>query len=471
MRYIQKALLLGGMLLTLGLGAVSCTKTKEFDLYNYQAATLQLRNFSIAAASDSTLKAHAFAIRNTADMGQVANVVPFFFGTELKDVKFTITPVNTSAKVTVSLDGQTFTDWTAETTYTFTADQDHLYVRIGLAGTEATYTYRVKFNVYKYDPHTITWQIGGAAPADILSRDSYGRVVPYGDGLLLVDGRDHVTGAPRYYRVRQSLATVSPTQYDVAEEVMLTGIPAGEYIRHVESSGTDLYALTSEDHVYQLSGTTWTALPIEVEVDGLLGVLPARTSDADPTLALLVRDAGGDRRFASYIAGKLTVSTAEVPGSFPMAEFIDDYYVSFATTERYVGSALRLIGERRSDVVSETGRSTWYTTNGLDWLNLYQEANREFNAVSISVVAVGDVLYRIETLSVGGCVIYMSRDHGTTWSRGSEVSLGGLDLSRMTSRSIATWSAEGTIYMLAGVNDAGDAPATLWAGIPRNNDY
>lgn len=459
-------------LLTVGLGTVSCTKSKQFDLYDYQVSTLQISSFTLGSASNAALKTYKFSIRNSEGEGSISNGTPLPYGTELRDVTLNITPVNSAAKITVSLDGSTYSDWKSTTTYTISDTQQHLYVRVSLEGSSAAYTYKVTLHEYTNDPRTISWQTNGSAPSDAAGIGSPTSIVNYGDGYLLIDGKSQTTQRPRYYAIVPSAAAVFPPDLSLGAELTLTGLDAAETIVHTHAYAGTIYAVTSAHRLYRLSGTAWTAVATDRPVLGLLGVLPPRTSGDAPTLALMVQDTGGAPRFARLEQTTLTVSSAQVPSTFPLYQDLSARYTSESTTLTYIGAAIRLIGAECPSGASETYRTTWYTTNGLDWLNLStQTVTGGRTLLGFSVIYGLDALYRLETYADGVMEVYMSRDGGKSWETSSAVSLDGLDQSKVTNRNFVAWPHAGTIYMIAGVNSAGDVPASLWAGIPRNNDY
>lgn len=469
MNYISKVILASG-LLALSLATTSCNKSKDLQLQKVESVTLQLKGFTIKSSTDASLAGYFFSISNLSPQGVVANHQPLPYNTEIKDVTLEIATSNSAATVEVAIGTGSYEKWTSTTKYTI-PDKTDVFVKLSLPNTEYSYTYKVQVNEYQYDPATIAWTQGGSFASSILSGATLPTVVPYGEQYLLVDGKPTTTS---FYTLSKTNTTAVPPTFALSA-LSLSGIPSGDYIVHTAQQDGYIYASTKAGGLYQLSGTTWQSIaPAGTTVALLLGALPARSTGAEPTLALLIDETpsattGKSYSFASYNSGTLTKSKAIVPSDFPVQ---GDHIATFGNTKRYVGSSLILVATTYTDDAQTTERSTWYTTNGLSWINQASQSMTGDTLAWASVVYVGGVYYRLETNSKG-LDVYMSSD-ALTWTKSSEVALGGLTATGFAQRSIVAWTdtASNTICLLSGVGKVGGSgSAILWQGIPKRDDY
>lgn len=460
MRYItqiRRLALASGLACSL-LAMSSCDSDRnEPRVHNVQLAILQLKSFSITAEKDTQLSKVFFSIEHTGQTGKIANSKPLPYGKHLEKVKLAIVPANQAVKIYVAIGDGKFEEWKSSQEYNLPDNLHDIKIKVSLEvekKPKLEYIYDVTLNRYKYNPETIIWQTASAqGERPRLSRGGYAYAMTRPNDVWLVESRD---GQTRYYS--------HSGQAFEAEEY--TGLPSGVGIKHIEAFQTMIYALGTDARLYRLSGRNWHPLTGVTSVEQLLGVLPPRLAAESPNLTLLVKDAQGKPRFAVYTAGRTKVSTLDVPEDFPRG-----WHRSFAQTQKYIGSSLTLVASVPQKAVGRTHRSTWYTTNGLDWSRLYSHSDAG-TAESCSIFELKGMYYLFEVIEGSGLRLATSEDHGRSWHTNSAIAL-PTEAHSFTGRNILLWGTPDTrgIGLLVGANTEGSSDASLWLGQPKKDDY
>lgn len=445
--------ILGGLLLT-SLATPSCDRRKDPEVQHVELINVQLKSFAITSDEDKTLAEVPFTIEHTAEMGKVANAVPFAYGKQLKKVKFVITPEVTDTRVQIALGNTSFIDWKTNDVFDLPDELTQIRLRLFVKDDtrEFAYDYMVKLNRYKYDPQTIEWQSVPMPQTPAFTPEQYAYALEAEQGAsLIISGAD-----TRMYSYGAA---------GVAERAMPVLGGGAAQIKHIEHYGDAVYALGRNGTLYMLKADAWQPIAVDgASIVALLGVLPPRITSDSPDVALLLRTASGKEQFALYTGGKLKVSALDVPQGFPKAG-----YRTFASSRRYVGGSLRLVASQT--LAGKVQRSVWYTTNGLDW-SLIHEGSVDGALASNSILAKDDLLYEFRTYADRGLEISTSADEGKTWVVNGSIAL-PREAGTYAGRPVLVWShAEAhTIGMLVGVDSKGGGKTQVQIGKLRKDDF
>lgn len=443
-----------------GLSMTSCNKTAEYDLQTINDISLQVSSFGINSSSNAAITNYFFSITNTSGTGLITNQIPLPYGTELTDVTLSLSLLagnySTATSVKVAVGNGEAVEWDATKKFTIPIDTELTITVASKTDATQSYTYKVKINQYKYDPETISWTNISTATTAI-----------FGDNLPAFVFKAPDTGLS--YIAKQGTQSVYLlSESAVPTQASFTGLASGENIKRVVSDDSSVYALGSLGNLYQLQGTVWTALSGGTGVYDLLGILPVYGTETNPTLALLLTpdrsttldtnlDAGKRALYGVYKGGTISVSTNYAPSTFPGLKS-SDHFLAFAQTASYVGASLDLVSATTSDELGKSYRSTWFTTNGTKWATDNVQTLESSIPTAVSFVASGGVYYRLESGSEGLSVYYSSDKK--TWTKSSDVALGGLDQTSMQNARFVAWSRGEYIYILQGTG----ASSTLWQG-------
>lgn len=437
----------------------SCKKEATYDLYEYEATTLQLKSFGISSEGNTALKDYPFAINNLEGEGLVSNAHPLPYATELKNIKFSISPVSATSVVTLDTGSGTFDKWVDTLKYTLPADVREIRVRVGLKDSDKAYIYRVRINQYTEDPNKITWVSEGSTNAVLTDPTAQGFTAPLhaNDRRLLIQTTGN--GSSAYSIAHSDLTDL--------RRLPLSGLESGERIVMVRHTGSLIYALTDRNVLYKVvvaqddSSVSCTHIETTTPILGLIGILPTvRTNEAE-RIAVVVNNSQGLRVFATLAGGKLTLSPKSAD-AFPYASTSSTTYSEVA---RYKGAELTYVHYEGYYTLEDIGgRHT--TTNGLDWITTTYRTPSGGSAHG-SITEVWGRHYGVYTNK-----IVISRDRGATWTSGQiSAPYEGITPTTFEGRSIVAWTAtDNTICVLSGVGSSGQATTQLWRGTPVHNE-
>lgn len=460
MSITRKLTLLVGLAVA-GLAMTSCNKTAEYDLQAINDVSLQLSSFEINSADNTSLSSYFFSINNSSGVGEISNQIPLPYGTELKDVTLSISPLTGSYQanvntVQVAVGNESAEEWNATKKYTIPADTELSIIITNKVDVTQSYTYKVKINQYKYDPETISWTSVNTSSTALFTDNlpAFTFVAPSNQQRYFVK-----QGTQSFYQLSETGAP-SPASF--------SGFVSGENVKRVVSNDDSVYALGTLGNLYKLEGTSWTALANRDAVYELLGILPAYGAETSASLAVLLTpdrsmtintslDADKRAVYAVYTNGAINTKEYYAPASFPGLKSSDSF-VTFAQTANYMGASLELIGASTSAELGKSYRSTWFTTNGTKWASDSTPLLDMSMPSAMSVVKSGSLYYRLET-GAQGLSVYYSADK-KNWTKSGDVALGGLDQAAMQQASFVAWSNGDYIYILQGTNTT----TTLWQG-------
>lgn len=450
-------------LLTLGLVGIAhsgCNKTKSADLQALQMTNLQISAFSLASTSDASLAKYGFSIDHNKAL--IENTLPLPYGTTLDGITLQITPsASNEVNVSIKLGSGEYQAWKSSETYNLGTNTRELSIKVvpnasASAGSGASHVYTVKLHQYSYDPETIRWEQLASLTPPMAGASDY----MYGFPLYGSDGGATTTS---YIGASSSTASVLSSYLEGITSGALStlspsGIVSGRHIVHIEQNRQYIYALDNAGTVYSLSGTSWTPIT-GLSASALLGVFTPRNSSSTPTLALVSTDG----HFATYnVTEGYKVSTTRVPSDFPAGHSMQGVFrKSFPSYATHEGGKLHLVSVTRSS--AEALRSTWYTTNGTDWVQIDDTVEFDRNITSAGFTQLDGLLYHIQT-TAQGLEIYTSADNGATWKLNGDVALPS-DATSFISAPIAVWSrSTGDLYIYRGASTTLAGNTSLWVG-------
>lgn len=218
-----------------------------------------------------------------------------------------------------------------------------------------TRTYEVRVNRHQVDPDSMVWRHVG------------GHEVPGGvsDNLKAVarDGRvlTYVSATECYAIVASTLTVEGP--------LAVSGLPSDVSLTSITDFGGTLYVATASGEVYSSAdGMAWTrSEALSGRVETLLGSYPANTLYGSAgTLAAIVADADGTRRFASTDGSAWQLGEA-VPGTFPSGRIS-------STIEETANGLYRMVAVGRT--AAGSGRTVpWFSFDGREWADMTSDAD------------------------------------------------------------------------------------------------
>lgn len=438
---------------TAGLLLGSCSKEKAYDIQEYANISLQLNSFGISHSENTALSTYFFAISNTEGSGSISNRVPLPYETELRDVTLPLS-TNADATITVAIGNNAPVEWKAESKWTIPAYTDLTIKLTSKSNAAHTYSYVVKLNQYRYNPESITWSQQANNSSSLLQTDGQGFAFATGTGA-----------APILAEVgRADMLQLSAS--DMPQTTPAMALPNGHLVKRVVSSANSTYALDTMGQVYELTGNSWVALA------GATGVLDLLSVLSDDKLALLVTPnratqvdtnlpANRQALFATYSqANGVSVGTNYAPESFPGLR-ASDRFTSFSKTATYEGASSFLIGATPSSVANKSLRSTWFTTDGLQWGERKSQELEVATPSAMSVFSLDNIYYRFES-NASGLSVYHSSD-ALSWTKSGDVALQGLTASEWANANFVAWGEGNNIYILRGAT-AGSTSAVLFKG-------
>lgn len=438
--------------------AVGCKKS-QLSLQEVKAQNLQIQEFKISTEANAEISSYVFSIRNLESSGQISNIRPLPYRTDLLRTKLSI-QVPTDVKVSVAIKPNEWLDWTSSTVFGIPNDIRKFTIRISAPDGSAQYSYVVDLKQYQFDPQTIEWSAFGAFPQNLLGR-TYGKVIEHDGGttLMLNDG----AGATKAYVVASDGTAL--------ERPLSSEARPGEIIEHIEQTDKQVYAHTNMNRLYRLVGNNWQEVATGgVKVVRLLGILKSSVGQSYK-LALLVEEAG-KIKFATYQDNSLTTHRGVVPQDFPAVASREDIHTAYAEVVEIIGPRLVMHAVTRTSDPNKNIRSTWYTTNGEDWMRVYTNEIADASVHSASFVKMNNTLYRFESTSKG-LDVYTSSDQGKSWQKNGDQATLGLSVASLAQRNIFAWreASSNTIRLLVGVDIPGANTAQIWRGVPKSNEY
>lgn len=450
------------MLATAGvlcLASVSGCKKSELSLKEVNAQNLQVQDFKISTESNMEIASYTFSIKHLANAGQISNIRPLPYGADLSRTKLAI-EVASDAKVSVSIKPNEWLDWTSSTVFDIPTGTRKFMIRISAPDGSAQYSYLVDLKEYQFDPQTIEWSTIKTFPHNLLGK-FYGKVIDHEGNSTIILGND-ISGATVAYTINTD---------GIATMKVLAGMEPGETISHIEQTDQQVYAHTNTKKVYQLVGNNWQKIITGgTKIVSLLGVLQEGVGQFYK-LALLIEDAN-KTKFATYQNGTLTIYNGVVPEDFPSVASSEDIHTAYAETVEIIGPRLVMHAVTHTDDPNKTIRSTWYTTNGEDWMRMYTNLVTDTSVYSVSIAKLNNTLYRFESTSQG-LHVYTSSDNGKSWQKNGDQATLRLNPELLVHRNIFAWGhdSSNTIQMLVGVDISGSGNAQIWRGVPKSNEY
>ncbi len=455
------------LIAVLGLGSLtfqSCNKRKEVTLQAYQDVNLHLAKFSLSKELEETDKdgkkvlkqdknigATFFSIENAKGEGILTNSKPLPYGTELKNIRLDIQPMMENTKIEVSLDGgATFQAWkrSDKKAFELMPSNDKLKIRLSspVVGQEAyTYTYKLIVQVYKFDPQTIHWSKLSTPANDVLAGVRF-ETYTLADGQMNLMTIDEASKTNKFYKLN--------TSTNALEELTYPTLGAATYIKELKSYQDNVFALASDNKVYQfVENKMWQAL--DVEANALLGVFAPRKKGSKPSLALVVKE-GGMSYFAAYdVAKKSLVKGEKLLSDFPKSD-----YRTLSNFTDGVGANLSLI--------SADGL-TYTSTNGTAWAKVtLASSDLALKAKSFAFVENGAILYRL-VAGDKGLALFTKETIQSAWEENRAVALRPaegqtFEASSFANGSIALWVDGQTFYLYKG----GNAPELYKGELKKN---
>lgn len=444
----------------MGLTHSGCNKTKSADLQALQLTNLQISAFSLASTTDASLAKYSFSIDHNKTL--IENTQPLPYGSTLDSIRLQITAsASSQVSLSVKIGNEDYKAWKSTETYALGKDIREVLIKVTPSGeasasTSASHIYTVKLHQYSYDPETIKWEEASVTNLPIAGATDYiyGLPIYNGDGsnstTSYIGASSSTASAWSSYTEGQLTATLNP--------LSSSGIATGRYIVHVEQNKQYIYAQDNQGNIYSLSGTNWTQIT-GLNASALLGVFPPRSSSATSTLALISTDG----YFATYNEQEgYKVSTNKVPSDFPSAHSQQGVFrKSFPFYATHEGGKLHLVSVAR--VGAEAFRSTWYTTNGTNWVQIDDTIEFEKNITSAGFTLLDGLLYHVQSTDQG-LEVYTSADNGATWKRNGNVALPA-DMTSFASAPISVWSrSTGDLYIYRGTSSALSSSTSLWIG-------
>lgn len=431
----------------------SCSKEKAYDIQEYANISLQLNSFGISHSENTALSTYFFAISNTEGSGSISNRVPLPYETELRDVTLPLS-TNADATITVAIGNNAPVEWKAESKWTIPAYTDLTIKLTSKSNAAHTYSYVVKLNQYRYNPESITWSQQANNSSSLLQTGGQGFAFATGTGAAPI-----LAEVGRADMLQLSASAMPHTTPAMA-------LPNGRLVKRVVSSANSTYALDTMGQVYKLTGNSWVALAGATSVLDLLSVL------SDDKLALLVTPnratqvdtslpANRQALFATYSqANGISVGTNYAPESFPGLR-ASDRFTSFSKTASYEGASSFLVGTTPSSAANKSLRSTWFTTDGLQWGERKSQELEVATPSAMSVFSLDYIYYRLES-NASGLSVYYSSD-ALSWTKSGDVALQGLTASEWANANFVAWGEGNNIYILRGAT-AGSTSAVLFKG-------
>ncbi len=464
-----KKILNYSLIAVLGLGSLtlsSCNKHKEPTLQAFQDVNLHLAKFSLSKQieetdkdgkkilkQDKNIATTFFSIENVKGEGVLTNLKPLPYGTELKKIGLDIVPMMSNAKVEVSLDGgSTFKEWKKSDKQTFDLmpANDKLKIRLSSpfprqgADTYA-YTYKVRIQVYKFDPQTIHWSELSTPAIDVLGSHKFATYT-LGNGQMTLMTIDEVNKTNKFYSLNVGAKAL--------DEIVYPALPNASYIKEIKNYKNHLFALSSDGKLYQANeDKTWQALDLEAE--NLLGVFAPRKKGGKPSLALVLKD-GGSFCFAFYdVATKQLVKGSQLPQSFPIGA-----YKTLSTYATEVGAKLTLLG---------ANGLTYISTNGTAWAKSIAGHKENVQMTSSFAFVQNDDLFYQFISDSKGLALYTKGENQASWDKNGDVAFKSVegqnfDVASFANRSIALWVDGQTFYLYKG-----GANAMLYKGELKKN--
>lgn len=449
--------------LGLGLGGVvlvGCNKTQSTELQTLQLTNLQISAFSLSSNTDASLAQYEFSVDHKNAL--IENTKPLPYGAKLDSVKLGITAsASSEVNISIKVGNGEFQEWKSSEAYALGADIRELSIKVApkaeaSTGAKASHVYMVKIHQYSYDPETIQWKelADLTPPIAGVSDYMYGFSAYNSDGSS--SGISYIGASSSAHSALSSYLEGSSST--ALQSVAPLGIASGRHIVHIEQNLQYVYALDNTGAIYSLSNTNWTPIT-GVKASALLGVFSPRNSSASPTLALVSEDG----RFATYNTQEgYKVSNTRVPADFPVGHSTQGVFrKSFPSYATHEGGKLHLVSVARSG--AEAVRSTWYTTNGTNWVQIDDTIEFEHNITSAGFTLLDGLIYHIQTTKQG-LELYTSSDNGSTWKLNGEIALPS-EASSFASAPISVWSrSTGDLYIYRGVSSSIVDHTSLWVG-------
>lgn len=431
----------------------SCSKEKVYDIQEYANISLQLNSFGISHSENAALSSYFFAISNTEGTGSISNRVPLPYETELRDVTLPLS-ANGDVTITVAIGSDPPVEWKADTKWTIPAHSELTIKLTSKSNTAHTYSYIVKLNQYRYNPESISWSQQANNSSNLLQAGGQGFAFATTAGvapILAEVGRTDML---------QLSANAMPTP------TAIMALPNGRLVKRVVSSANGTYALDTMGQLYKLESSSWSTLPSATGILDLLSVL------SDDKLALLVTPSRGiqidtslpsgrQAIFATYSRGEgVTVGTNYAPEGFPALRANDRFH-SFSKTATYEGASSFLVGATPGSAPNKSLRSTWFTTDGLQWGERKSQELEEATPKAMSVFTLDNMYYRLES-HTSGISVYYSTD-ALSWTKSGDIALQGLTPTEWANANFVAWGEGNNIYILRGAT-AGSSSTVLFKG-------
>ena len=269
----------------------------------------------------------------------------------------------------------------------------------------STKTYEAQINIHQVNPDIMIWQ----KYTDLFSGKKYNemKVIPYHNSYYMYVSENGAF----------SLFKSAPDDIVNWEEVSLSGFPADAVLSQIMDFEGDLFIISKSGKLYcsvagqnSSEGQSWSQFG-DISLKAILGYLPENIITGRPAVLTGIVEEHDLLRFVSIGKNKSLNGGSEVPATFPLSGYSGLGYETMYHPRFVIASG--------RDSKNNLSDKFWSTMDGLSWALISNDratfSPREGAALSIY----DNCFFLVGGLDASGDAlndIYVSKDHGVTWS-------------------------------------------------------